>query len=69
MRGAIPPLPQYVFIAWCSVKHRNNFTFTVQSNLSVSREETGIQKIVDLNGSKHTPYLKGKGKGKVPVLN
>jgi hypothetical protein len=21
------PLPQYVFIAWCSVKHRDNFTF------------------------------------------
>jgi hypothetical protein len=20
MRGAIPPLPQYVFMAWCSVK-------------------------------------------------
>jgi hypothetical protein len=28
MRGAIPPLPQYVFMAWCLVKHRNNFTFT-----------------------------------------
>jgi len=31
MRGAIPPLPQYTFIAWCSVKkkeHRDNFTFT-----------------------------------------
>jgi hypothetical protein len=29
VRGAIPPLPQYVFMAWCSVKekHRNNFTF------------------------------------------
>jgi hypothetical protein len=27
MRGAIPPLPQYVFIAWCLVKHRHNFTF------------------------------------------
>jgi hypothetical protein len=27
MRGAIPPLPQYVFIAWCLVKHRDNFTF------------------------------------------
>jgi hypothetical protein len=27
MRGAIPPLPQYVFMAWCSVKHRDNFTF------------------------------------------
>jgi hypothetical protein len=28
MRGAIPPLPQYVFVAWCLVKHRENFTFT-----------------------------------------
>jgi hypothetical protein len=28
MRGAIPPLPQCVFMAWCLVKHRDNFTFT-----------------------------------------
>jgi hypothetical protein len=28
MRGAIPSLPQYIFIAWCLVKHRDNFTFT-----------------------------------------
>jgi hypothetical protein len=28
MCGAIPPLPQYVFMAWCLVKHRDNFTFT-----------------------------------------
>jgi hypothetical protein len=27
MRGAIPPLPEYVFMAWCIVKHRDNFTF------------------------------------------
>jgi hypothetical protein len=27
MRGAIPPLPQYVFMAWCLVKHRYNSTF------------------------------------------
>jgi hypothetical protein len=27
MREAIPPLPQYVFMAWCLVKHRENFTF------------------------------------------
>jgi len=27
MRGAIPPLPQNVFMAWCLVKHRDNFTF------------------------------------------
>jgi hypothetical protein len=25
-RGAIPPLPQYVSMAWCLVKHRD-FTF------------------------------------------
>jgi hypothetical protein len=24
--GAIPPFPQYVFMAWCLVKHRDNFT-------------------------------------------
>jgi hypothetical protein len=27
MHGAIPPLPQYVFMAWYLVKHRDNFTF------------------------------------------
>jgi hypothetical protein len=27
MHGAIPPLLKCVFMAWCSVKHRNNFTF------------------------------------------
>jgi hypothetical protein len=29
MLGAIPLLPQYVFMAWCLVKHRDNFTFTL----------------------------------------
>jgi hypothetical protein len=28
---AIPPLPQYAFVAWCLVKHRDNFTFYVRS--------------------------------------
>jgi hypothetical protein len=28
MRGAIPALPQYVFMMSCLVKHRDNFTFT-----------------------------------------
>jgi len=27
MHGAIPPLPHYAFMAWCLVKHRDNFTF------------------------------------------
>jgi hypothetical protein len=28
MGGAILTLPQYVFMVWCFVKHRDNFTFT-----------------------------------------
>jgi len=30
MSAAIPPLPQYVFIVWRLVKHRDNFTFTLE---------------------------------------
>jgi len=26
VHGAIPQLPQYVFMAWCLGKHRDNFT-------------------------------------------
>jgi hypothetical protein len=26
MHGTTPPLPKYVFMAWCLVKHRDNFT-------------------------------------------
>jgi hypothetical protein len=35
MHGTIPPLPQYAFMAWCSVKerHRDNFTFTIYTAL------------------------------------
>jgi len=32
MRGAIPPLPQYTFMVWCLVKHRDNFIFTSTFN-------------------------------------
>jgi hypothetical protein len=32
MRGAIPPLSQYAFMAWCFVKHRDNFTFYLLIN-------------------------------------
>jgi len=31
MSGTIPPLYQYAFMAWCLVKHRDNFTFTLHS--------------------------------------
>jgi hypothetical protein len=26
LHGAVPLLPQYVFMAWCIVKYRDNFT-------------------------------------------
>jgi len=29
MRGATPLLHQYVFMAWCLVQYRDNFTFTL----------------------------------------
>jgi hypothetical protein len=35
MRGAIPPLSQYVFMAWYIVKHRDNFTFTFTNIIGV----------------------------------
>jgi hypothetical protein len=31
MHWAVPPLPPYVFMAWCLVKHRDSVTFTVTS--------------------------------------
>jgi hypothetical protein len=33
MREAIPPLPHYVFMAWCSVKHRDNFTLIINKKM------------------------------------
>jgi ABC-type enterochelin transport system permease subunit len=29
MNGAIPPLSQYAFMAWCLVKNRDNLTFII----------------------------------------
>jgi hypothetical protein len=40
MRGAIPPLRQYVFMAWCLIKHRDNFTFTLPVVLAVDARIT-----------------------------
>jgi hypothetical protein len=39
MRGNIPPFPQYVFLAWCLVEHRDKFTFTFKVD-----EVTGLKK-------------------------
>jgi hypothetical protein len=31
MRGAIHSLPQYVFMEWCLVKHRHNYSISISS--------------------------------------
>jgi hypothetical protein len=42
MCGAISPLPQYVFMAWCLVKHRDNFTFTPYRRIDIN-ETTKVE--------------------------
>jgi len=32
-RGALPTILQYVFMAWCLFKHRDNITFTLPRQL------------------------------------
>jgi hypothetical protein len=41
MHIAIPPLPQYTFMAWCLVKHRDNFTFTLDIMLGYRLDDRG----------------------------
>jgi hypothetical protein len=38
MSRAIPPLPQYAFMEWYLVKHRDNFTFTFTFTLEICLE-------------------------------
>jgi hypothetical protein len=40
MRGDIPPLPQYVFMVWYLVKHKDNFTFYLYLPYSYLAAET-----------------------------
>jgi hypothetical protein len=41
LRGAIPPLHQYVFMAWCLVKHRDNFTVLLSLKLNIKTKAKG----------------------------
>jgi hypothetical protein len=43
MSGAITPLPQCAFMAWCLVKHRDNFTLPeVKINGSLPLNEAAV---------------------------
>jgi hypothetical protein len=47
MHGAIPPFTQYVFMAWCLVKHRDNFTSTFMRNTLLGLDVGGGQPVLD----------------------
>jgi len=36
MRGAIPPLPQYAYMVWSLVKHRDTFTLHKKKRVRIS---------------------------------
>jgi hypothetical protein len=44
MRGATPPLPQHALMAWCLVKHRDDFT-----------SRTVVWQIIGINYRSKTP--------------
>jgi hypothetical protein len=70
MCGAIPPLPQYFFMAWYLVKHRDNCTFTfimttevnthyiVNSEISV--EYNAMQLAENISSTRHILHLLGR---------
>jgi hypothetical protein len=43
MRGSVPSLPQYVFMGWCLINHKYNFTFTLpELKIWISLSKTGM---------------------------
>jgi hypothetical protein len=59
MSGAIPPLPQYAFMAWCLVKHRDNFTFTwAEHDTRVSEMRNAYSILVGKPTNYITPWFK-----------
>jgi hypothetical protein len=58
MSGAIPPLPQYVFMALCLIKPRDNFTFAFTSvlGLKVTEFQEGLEfRVIKILCSLHFP--------------
>jgi len=49
MRGVILLLPQYVFMAWCLVKYRDKFTFTLIFTAIDTRENDMLMHLAQDN--------------------
>jgi hypothetical protein len=71
MRETISPLPQYAFMAWYSVKQRNNFTFTqTYTSTSIFSEQIALEPTVGEMDSKLLGVVaKRKISFPAPVLN
>jgi hypothetical protein len=62
MRGAIPVL-LYVFMAWCLVKHRDNFTFYLYL-ITPKGETVNSQNYCDVLRTTSKPAIRSKRRGK-----
>jgi hypothetical protein len=38
MGGTVPPLPQYAFMAWCSVRGSTGTTFSTEVSMKLRRD-------------------------------
>jgi hypothetical protein len=66
--------PQYVFMAWCLVKQRDNFTFTFRSWLALTNKIRGIRSGITngeetLRDTRHYGGLHQSSSDRIPVLN
>jgi hypothetical protein len=62
MRGAIPPLPQYAFMAWCSVKAQGQlFTFTcIKHSIFCTSLEEMLSSLASLTDCNFYPVIRLK---------
>jgi hypothetical protein len=52
MREDIPSLPQYVFIVWNLVKHRDKFNFITECRLRLRKIRKASVRIADLRSER-----------------
>jgi hypothetical protein len=59
MSGVIPPLPQYAFMAWCSVKAQGQLYFILLYHKTTEKRQ-GISTHLSLKTiMRYTPYVLG----------